>query len=604
MEPLQPGDPTRISTYAILSRLGAGGMGQVYLGRSASGRQVAVKVIRPELTSDPEFRTRFRREVTAMKAVSGFFTAPVVDADPDGTPAWLATAFVPGPSLSEAVRDRGPMPQQDVLVLAAGLAEALSAIHREGLTHRDLKPANVLLADDGPRVIDFGLAVTATSSAVTQAGTVVGTPSFMSPEQINGKQVGPSSDIFSLGSVLVHAATGHSPYGEGGTMELMYRVVNNEPDLTGISGTLHQLVVACLHKDPTQRPTPARILQVLSDGAGVQSTAAMGWVPPKLAQTPSPTPAYNPPPTQPQTAQPQSAQRHPGALQHQVGQAAPVGQAGHSGQPVQRDSGPQPTITAQPGPRDSGPRATMPTPYPGSGVSTHNSGGYGPPTPYQGGPPAKKNRTAVYAVTGSVVAVAVIAAIGIAVANGGSPTPSPTAPSDTAVAQNITPGAPITVDVNKLFLDADAAKYLKANLGDINIGTPTDIDDTGATSHDESWDVKVGAAGDNFLNTVRIQAVSYKGAKGPKLAQAAFAKNTTDPGFGDLQVTNVEQAKIEITTDTGDNGKTNSLQHGTLEILRGNVDITVSFGEMKVDPSAARKDLTAIAVLIGGRLPS
>ena len=275
MEPLRSGDPRRISSYEILNRLGAGGMGQVYLGRSPSGRRVAVKVIRPELTNDPTFRQRFRREVTAMRQVSGFFTAPVVDADPDGDPAWLATAFVPGPSLESAVTEAGAMPHQDVLLLAAGLAEALNAIHREGLTHRDLKPGNVLMADDGPRVIDFGLAVAAGSTNLTQAGTVVGTPAFMSPEQVSGQPVGPPSDVWSLGAVLAYAAIGASPFGDGTTMETMLRVMNGEPDLSGLTGTLAQLVTACMMKDPNARPTPARILQVLSEGAGVQPTMAM-----------------------------------------------------------------------------------------------------------------------------------------------------------------------------------------------------------------------------------------------------------------------------------------------------------------------------------------
>ena len=280
MEPLRSGDPRRISSYEILNRLGAGGMGQVYLGRSPSGRRVAVKVIRPELTNDPTFRQRFRREVTAMRQVSGFFTAPVVDADPDGDPAWLATAFVPGPSLESAVTEAGAMPHQDVLLLAAGLAEALNAIHREGLTHRDLKPGNVLMADDGPRVIDFGLAVATGSTNLTQAGTVVGTPAFMSPEQVSGQPVGPASDVWSLGAVLAYAAKGESPFGDGTTMETMLRVMNGEPDLSGLTGTLAQLVSACMMKDPNIRPTPARILQVLSEGAGVQPTMAMEVQPP------------------------------------------------------------------------------------------------------------------------------------------------------------------------------------------------------------------------------------------------------------------------------------------------------------------------------------
>jgi serine/threonine protein kinase len=304
MEPLRSGDPRRISSYEILNRLGAGGMGQVYLGRSPSGRRVAVKVIRPELTNDPTFRQRFRREVATMRQVSGFFTAPVVDADPDGDPAWLATAFVPGPSLESAVAEGGPMPPQDVLMLAAGLAEALNAIHREGLTHRDLKPGNVLMADDGPRVIDFGLAVAAESVGLTQAGTVVGTPAFMSPEQVSGGHVGPASDVWSLGAVLVYAATGAAPFGEGTTMEVMLRVMNGTPDLSALSGTLGQLVSACMMKDPNARPTPARILQVLSEGAGVQATmvqvpadaaAEPVWPTGEAAAPGSNTPASNTP---------------------------------------------------------------------------------------------------------------------------------------------------------------------------------------------------------------------------------------------------------------------------------------------------------------------
>jgi hypothetical protein len=232
-------------------------------------------------------------------------------------------------------------------------------------------------------------------------------------------------------------------------------------------------------------------------------------------------------------------------------------------------------------------------------------GGYGPPTPYRSGPPAKKNRTAVYAITGSVVAVTAIAGVGIAMSGGGSPTPSPTAPISSTVAQEFTPGTPINVDLAKLFGDSDAAKYLKANLGDINIGIPSDDDSSSATSHDETWDVKVGASADNFLNSVRIQATSYKDkASGPKQAAADFATHTSGAGFGALQVTNAEQAKIQVGADPGDNGKApNSLQHGTLEILRGNVDITITSAEMKVSTAGAQTDLTAIAALIGGRLP-
>ncbi len=190
-------------------------MGQVYLGRSAGGRLVAVKVIRPELAGEPGFRARFAREVAAARNVSGLFTALVVDADADGPVPWLATAYVPGPSLAEAVEAYGPLPAGSVLTLAAGLAEGLAAIHAAGVVHRDLKPSNVMLADDGPRVIDFGISRAMEASVLTQSGTVMGSPGFMSPEQAEGGVVGPPSDVFSLGSVLTFAATGEGPFGEG-----------------------------------------------------------------------------------------------------------------------------------------------------------------------------------------------------------------------------------------------------------------------------------------------------------------------------------------------------------------------------------------------------
>src|SRR3984893_8194699 len=200
-------------------------MGRVFRGVSAGGRPVAVKVIRAELAADPEFRMRFGREVAAARRVSGLFTAVVVDAGVDGRGAWLATVYVPGPSLHEAIKDHGPLPAGSLLALAAGLAESLSAIHAAGVVHRDLKPSNVLVAGDGPRVIDFGISRAVESTALTQAGLVIGSPGFMSPEQARGHEVGPPTDIFSLGAVLVFAATGQGPFGTGTTASLLYRVV-------------------------------------------------------------------------------------------------------------------------------------------------------------------------------------------------------------------------------------------------------------------------------------------------------------------------------------------------------------------------------------------
>jgi len=271
---LEPGDPQTIGPYRLVGQLGSGGMGRVFLGVSAGGRPVAVKVIRAELVADPEFRMRFGREVASARRVSGVFTAPVVDADVDGTPAWLATAYVPGPSLSEAVASHGPLPAGSLLTLAAGLAESLSAIHAAGVVHRDLKPSNVLLAEDGPRVIDFGISRAAESTALTQAGLVIGSPGFMSPEQAAGYEVGAPTDIFSLGAVLAFAATGEGPFGAGTTAALLYRVVHGVPGLDRVPAEVRPLIERCLAKDPGQRPTADSLL---ADVGALQPTA--NWLP-------------------------------------------------------------------------------------------------------------------------------------------------------------------------------------------------------------------------------------------------------------------------------------------------------------------------------------
>ncbi|MEV1170879.1 ribosomal protein L7/L12 [Nonomuraea sp. NPDC049784] len=279
MEPLRQGDPRRVGDYRLEGRLGGGGMGQVFLGRSRSGRPVAVKLVRPELADDAGFRRRFVIEVQAARLVGGFYTAQVIDADTDADTPWLVTAYIPGPSLHQAVGTHGPLPAEAITVLGAGLAEGLGAIHACGLVHRDLKPSNVILAADGPRVIDFGItrALDATSHTLSRA--VVGTPSFMSPEQARGLEIGQPSDVFSLGLVLAFAATGRSPFGTGPAEAIVYRIVHDEPDLTGLPAHLADPVRRCLAKDPSDRPRVADLLEELTNPT--QTTTQ--WLPPLIA---------------------------------------------------------------------------------------------------------------------------------------------------------------------------------------------------------------------------------------------------------------------------------------------------------------------------------
>ncbi len=280
MEGLGPEVPAQLGSYRLLKRLGGGGMGDVYLARSRGGRLIAVKVIKAELADDPGFRARFAREAAAARKVNGLYTALVVDADADGPVPWLATVFVAGPNLERAVYEHGPLPVPSVLSLAAALAESLAAIHQAGVIHRDLKPSNVLLAQDGPRVIDFGISRAVEGSSITQSQTLLGTPPFMSPEQVEGgKRVGIETDIFSLGSVLTYAATGHLPFGDGPLTTLAYRIVHQEPDLSHLPDELRLLVTRCLSKQPEQRPTTAEILNELGE---IELTS--NWLPQPLME--------------------------------------------------------------------------------------------------------------------------------------------------------------------------------------------------------------------------------------------------------------------------------------------------------------------------------
>ncbi|MFJ8535475.1 serine/threonine-protein kinase [Streptomyces sp. NPDC093591] len=274
--PLQADDPPVVAGYRLAARLGAGGMGRVYLSHTQGGRPVAIKVVRPELADDPDFRRRFRREVEAARRVRGAYTAELIDADADGVPPWLATLYVPGPSLAEAVARRGPLPVPAVLWLVAGVAEALQAIHGAGIVHRDLKPSNVLLAADGPRVIDFGISLAADLTSHTATGSAVGTPQFMAPEQATAGEVAAATDIFALGQTAAFAALGEPLYGNGPAATVLYRIVHEEPDLSRLPEPLRPLIARCMAADPGERATPAEIVEWCRRRLGTDADAGAG----------------------------------------------------------------------------------------------------------------------------------------------------------------------------------------------------------------------------------------------------------------------------------------------------------------------------------------
>lgn len=264
-QPLRPEDPATVGGYRLSAVLGAGGMGKVYLSYTPGGRPIALKVIRPEFSEDPEFRRRFQQEVRAAQRVQGLYTAPVIDFDTEGSQPWLATAYVPGPSLAHAVARHGRLPLRSVLLLTVGVAEALHVIHGAGIVHRDLKPANVLLAGDGPRVIDFGIARAADATSLTGSGVSVGTPAFMAPEQASAGTVTDRTDIFALGQIVAYAAIGAPAYGEGSSHAVLYRIVHEDPDLSALPQELRPLVTRCLSRDPADRPTLTEVIQMCHD---------------------------------------------------------------------------------------------------------------------------------------------------------------------------------------------------------------------------------------------------------------------------------------------------------------------------------------------------
>ncbi|MFJ4838511.1 serine/threonine-protein kinase [Streptomyces sp. NPDC088746] len=318
-EPLQADDPPLVAGYRLAARLGAGGMGRVYLSHTQGGRPVAIKVVRPELADDPDFRRRFGREIKAARRVRGAYTAELIDADAEGVPPWLATLYVPGPSLTEAVTRSGPLPVPAALWLMAGVAEALQAIHAEGIVHRDLKPSNVLLAADGPRVIDFGIALAADGTSYTATGGMIGTPSFMAPEQASGGEITAATDVFALAQTTAFALLGKPLYGDGPAVNVLYRIVHSEPDVSLLPQSLRPLFTRCLASDPAARATPEEVVEWCRDRLGADADGGGGpavWrevtgpEPVVPAPVPEPTPAYPQPavpapyPTEPRTPVP------------------------------------------------------------------------------------------------------------------------------------------------------------------------------------------------------------------------------------------------------------------------------------------------------------
>jgi serine/threonine protein kinase len=288
-----------VAGYTLRARLGSGGMGMVYLSFTPGGRAIAIKLVRPEFADDTEFRRRFKQEVSAARRVQGIFTAPVIDADPDAAQPWLATAYIPGPALSHAVAEHGPLRLPAVFRLLAGVAEGVQAVHAAGLVHRDLKPSNVLLAADGPRVIDFGIVYAVGATSLTSTGATIGTPSFMAPEQVTGGPVSAATDVFALAHLAVYAATGHPVFGEGQESAIAYRIVNRDPDLEACPEPLCAIARRCLSKHPAERLGLTEIIgYARAENAGKTAELAnSSWLPPDVSDTLPSYEARNVPPT-------------------------------------------------------------------------------------------------------------------------------------------------------------------------------------------------------------------------------------------------------------------------------------------------------------------
>ncbi|MES4890579.1 protein kinase [Streptomyces sp. NPDC096012] len=413
-------DPRVVGSFRLHRRLGAGGMGVVYLGSDKKGQRVALKVIRPDLAEDQEFRSRFAREVSAARRIRGGCTARLVAADLEAERPWFATQYVPGPSLHDKVADEGPLGAADTAAVGAALSEGLVAVHEAGVVHRDLKPSNILLSPKGPRIIDFGIAWATGASTLTHVGTAVGSPGFLAPEQVRGAAVTPATDVFSLGATLAYASTGDSPFGQGSSEVMLYRVVHEEPHLSGVPDALAPLVRACLAKDPEDRPSTLQLSLRLKEIAAREAQGLPDVRPPapRSAEADRPTGRLVETYPEQQRAQRRTAPGTPvprGAAPARGGTpargAVPSrgGSGSRAGGTASRPGAARPT----PAPRGGAPRSgsgSRPAPRGGSGRPGQRTTGAGRRGPAN--PRLLRQRLFVFVV------VTLLVALGIAVAQG------------------------------------------------------------------------------------------------------------------------------------------------------------------------------------------
>ncbi|MFI0720195.1 serine/threonine-protein kinase [Streptomyces sp. NPDC021224] len=403
-------DPRVVGAFRLHRRLGAGGMGVVYLGADKRGQRVALKVIRPELAEDQEFRSRFAREVSAARRIRGGCTARLVAADLEAERPWFATQYVPGPSLHDKVAEHGVLSAAETASMGAALAEGLVAVHEAGVVHRDLKPSNILLSPKGPRIIDFGIAWATGASTLTHVGTAVGSPGFLAPEQVRGLPVAPATDVFAFGATLAYAATADSPFGQGSSEVMLYRVVHEEPDLGAVPDALAPLVYACLAKDPEERPSTVQLSERLTE---IATREARGIGAPRREGLPK---AAGPRPERPvgrraeEYAQQRTQRRTPPRLDPTggggaAGRASGRGPASSAQGPAQGSAG-----SAAGGGAAGAPRPTMRTTMPSARTPVRTAGGRRPVAPAAGRRRLMRQRLAVFVVV-TLLAAVIIATV-------------------------------------------------------------------------------------------------------------------------------------------------------------------------------------------------